>query len=506
MAETSAEPIGTEQTEAPEKRPPGRPRSERTAKADKGEGDVGESFFDGLKALTEQDWKDLYTVYLYRCEPYTDRKVTGNDNFIMKYTQPIDQQSVMEEYGSGKYLAVLNVFNPATRHSKAAYSHYFRIMNMNYPPKLPLGEWINDGRNKDWAWAKPLLEQAEAKRLQVQQNAGIHNGMDQAAEMFNAAVSAVKQLRPESAPDEQNSLAAQVIQSMEKSADRMLAMANPAQFMGLVEKVLSVNKSDGGGVMQVVMAQLTAQAAELAEERRFNRELLLKANTGEPKRSLKEELGDVKEISQMFRGGGGAAAGTDWAGVAVQIGSKLLDVAGGVTAAILASKGQKPPARPQPTINTSPALPPSGSPEPPPAPLEMPSNFTPEQQKMAIELEQINNQLGWMFDLVTPHLVERFHKSDGMDFRDWFLEEHGDFAYRQIRQMAPETIIGIFELRKQVAPANIQAQLVQLQPMEKVQKFVLEFLSDEPSDDEGDEDQEKPGAPGESRAVGGKDF
>src|SRR5271156_2453795 len=100
MADTSAEPIGNEQgavTEAPEKRPPARPRSERTAKADKGEGDVGESFFDSLKALTEQGWKDLYTVFLYRCEPYTDRKVTGNDNFIMKYTQPIDQQSVMEE-------------------------------------------------------------------------------------------------------------------------------------------------------------------------------------------------------------------------------------------------------------------------------------------------------------------------------------------------------------------------------------------------------------------------
>ena len=476
--------------EAPEKRPPGRPRSERTAKADTGQGDVGESFFDSLKALTEQDWKDLYTVYLYRCEPYTDRKVTGNDNFIMKYTCPIDQQSVMEEYGSGKYLAVLNLFNPASRHSKAAYSHYFRIMNMNYPPKLPLGEWINDGRNKDWAWAKPLLEAAESKRLQQLQAQGTTQGMDQAAQMFGAAVEAVQKLRPNTSPDEQNTLAAQVIQSMEKSADRMLAMANPAQFMGLVEKILSVNKTEGGGVMQMVMGELTALRSQLSEEQKFSRELLVKLSTppaAEPRRSLKEELGDVKEIAGMFRGGSSANSGTDWGGVALQLGGKLFEVAGSVAQVLIARSAQKPPTRPQATINTNPALPQANAPE-------APTPLTPEQQ-MFQELEMLNIQLGGMIDMVTPHVVDMFHKSTGMHFRAWFLDEFGDFSYREIKRLGPEKILALFELRKQVAAPNIQALLTQLQPPEKVQAFVLQFLSDEPTDDEeeGDEDQEQPG-------------
>lgn len=505
MAETSVEQAPNEQTTAPEatdKRPPGRPRSERAAKADTGQGDVGESFFDSLKALTEQDWKDLYTVYLYRCEPYTDRKVTGNDNFIMKYTQPIDQQSVMEEYGSGKYLAVLNQFNPATRHSKAAYSHYFRIMNMNYPPKLPLGEWINDGRNKDWAWAKPLLEQAEAKRLQLLQTQGTTAGMDQATEMFNAAVAAVRQLRPDQSPDQQNSLAGQVIQSMEKSADRMLAMANPAQFFTMVEKMLSMNKSSDGGILPLITGQLDALRLELSEERRFNRELLTKISTPstEPKRSLKDEILEMKEVVGIFRGGSSANSGTDWGAVALQIGGKLLDVAGGVTSAILANKGQKPAARPPVTVNANPSLPAPDAAQPV-APQD--TALTEEQRQMQ-NLEMINNQFGWMFDMVTPYLVDMFHKSTGMHFRDWFLDEHGDFAYRQIKVMSPETIVAIFELRKQVAPPTIQQQLVQLSPPEKVSQFVLEFLSDVPADEEGDEDEEQSGSPGEAKRV--KDF
>ena len=507
MAETTAEQAPVEQRPPEEKRPPvpqlGRPRKERDVKADTGQGDVGESFFDGLKALTEQDWKDLYTVYLYRCEPYTDRKVTGNDNFIMKYTQPIDQQSVMEEYGSGKYLAVLNVFNPATRHSKAAYSHYFRIMNMNFPPKLPLGEWISDGRNKDWAWAKPLLEAAESKRLQQQQAQGTSAGMDQAAEMFKAAVNAVKQLRPDAAPDEQHSLAGKVIESMEKSADRMLAMANPAQFMGLVEKILSVNKSDGGGLVQLVMSQLTAMQSELAEERKFSRDLLATKNNTpvEPRRSLKEELGDVKEIAGMFRGGGGAASsGTNWADVVTPLGTKLFDVLGIIAQAAIARAGQKLPTRPGATVNVNPSLP---SPAAQEAPHEAQPQvqLTPEQQ-MFKELEMLNMQLGGMIDMVTPHVLDAFHKTTGMHFRDWFLDEFGDFSYREIKRLGPEKIIALFELRKQVAAPNVQQLLQQFQPVDKVQAFVLEFLSDEPvEDEEGDTDEDQPGTSDEKKAV-----
>lgn len=533
MAKTTAEPINepdvpretpTADPENPEvpretsgrfqpghKKQGGRGRQNRAPEV--GE-DAGESFWDKIAPISPEEWRQGYSLYLYRCEPITDKRITGKEIFIKKIFQCTDPQMIMEEEGSGKYLAILNYMDPATRQGRAVYSNYFEILNLKFPPQVPMGEWVDDPRNKKWAWAKPLLEAEQKRRLMEAQGVtGPMAGMDQATQMFQAAVAAVKTLRPDQSPEEQHSLAGQVIASMEKNADRMVEMitaaSNPTQFMGLVDKILGMNKGGDTGVLQLVTSQIASLNDRILEEQRYSRGLLdklLSPPAAEPRRSLKDELGDVKEISQMFRGGGGAAAGTDWASVALQFGSKIIDVGGAIAAAIITSKGGKPPARPQPTINTSPALPPSAAPEPAPAPVDMPSNLTEEQQKMFSQLEMINNQLGWMFDLVTPHLVDHFHKSDGLEFRDWFLSEHGDFAYRQIKQLSPETIIGIFELRKQVAPANIQAQLVQLQPMEKVQKFVLEFLSDEPSDDEGDDGPEQPGAPGESRALGGKDF
>ena len=118
------------------------------------------------------------------------------------------------------------------------------------------------------------------------------------------------------------------------------------------------------------------------------------------------------------------------------------------------------------------------------------------------ELEMLNMQLGGMIDMVTPHVLDAFHKTTGMHFRDWFLDEFGDFSYREIKRLGPEKIIALFELRKQVAAPNVQQLLQQFQPVDKVQAFVLEFLSDEPvEDEEGDSDEDQPGTSDEKKAV-----
>jgi len=114
-----------------------------------------------MKAIPEVGWKEEFAVYLYRCEPFTDKRVSGNQLFIKKYFEAIDEQKVMEEEGSGKYLAILNRYDPATRRGKGVYSLYFEILNTSYPPRIPLGEWVEDPRNKKWAWAKEILEREQ---------------------------------------------------------------------------------------------------------------------------------------------------------------------------------------------------------------------------------------------------------------------------------------------------------------------------------------------------------
>jgi hypothetical protein len=483
----------------------GRQRQNRAP--DVGE-DAGASFWDNLAPITPEEWRQGYSLYLYRCEPITDKRITGKEIFIKKIFQTTDPQLIMEEEGSGKYLAILNFMDPATRQGRAVYSHYFEIMNLKFPPQVPMGEWVDDPRNKKWAWAKPLLEAEQKRRVLDAQGMGGVTGMDQATQMFQAAVAAVKTLRPDQSPEEQHSLAGQVIASMEKNADRMVEMitaaSNPSQFLGLVDKILGMGKGDSG-VLQLVTSQIESLNARLLEEQRYSRTLLEKILTpppAEPRRSLKEELGDVKEIAGMFRGNSAASSGTDWAGVLVPVVQKLLEVGGAVAQVAIARAGQKPPPRPPVTVQADHSLPEPAAPDP--QPQQMNPNFTPEQQAMFMELELINATMGPMLDIATPHMVDMFHKATGMHFRDWFLDEYGDFSYRETKKLGPEKVLALFELRKQVAAPNVQQLLQQLQPPEKVQAFVLQFLSDEPAEEE-DEDPEQPGTEDERKAVT-KDF
>lgn len=509
MAETSAEPIKPAQTSAPAapaepqeppKRGRGRPPLSREGIPTHQEplpakGADDDPFFSWLGGFTPQEWQDALFLYLYRCEPITDRKQTGNHNYIIKYTKPVDPQQIMEEYGSGKYLLVLNRFNPQTRKYLVVENHYFKVLNPNFPPKIPYGEWVDDERNSEWQWAKPQLqaERDKQKGGAVTQQAGFTDGVA----MFNAVMAGVEKLRPNQSPEEQKTLAHLVIETLEKNSDKMLALAtNQTGAMEIVDKVLAVIKpGDGGDMLKFFMAQLL-------EEQKFSREILIKMNTpatAEPKKSFKEELLEMKDVMGMLRGGGSAASsGTDWGGVALQLGGKLLEVGGAIAQVAMARAGQKPPQRPAQTV-TVPATLPQPIAQEAPQPIQQ----TPEQQ-MFQELEMLNATLGGMFDMVTPHLVDMFHKATGMHFRDWFLDEFGDFSYREIKRLGPEKVLALFELRKQVAAANIQQLLSQLQPPEKVQTFVLQFLSDEPADeDDGEDDPEKPGSPGESRS---KDF
>ena len=108
----------------------------------------------------------------------------------------------------------------------------------------------------------------------------------------------------------------------------------------------------------------------------------------------------------------------------------------------------------------------------------------PEQNPQMAQLEQINAMWGPMFDMIAPHLVEYFEKYDGYEFREWFAEEHGRFAYGELRKMAPQTLLGVVELRKQVGPDHVRPMLGRLMPPDKCAKFLQEFMSDEP-DSEG---------------------
>lgn len=120
--------------------------------------------------------------------------------------------------------------------------------------------------------------------------------------------------------------------------------------------------------------------------------------------------------------------------------------------------------------------------------------MTPEEQSKMVD--QIATQYGPFFDEVTPHLVDQFHKFDGLEFRDWFCEEYGKSMYRTLTTFSQQTILEVIERRKQIAPDQIRARLAELQPRERLATFIEEFYSDEQLDDD------EPDAPATTAARG----
>ena len=115
-----------------------------------------EGFFDRLRNIAIPDWGTRYYLYVYRLEPLIDRLRSGEIKYTMRYAEPIDEQKLMLEHGSGRYRLNLVALKPATgKDSGTEIGRYeCDILNAAYPPKIPKGEWMDDPRNKKWAWAR----------------------------------------------------------------------------------------------------------------------------------------------------------------------------------------------------------------------------------------------------------------------------------------------------------------------------------------------------------------
>ena len=112
------------------------------------------SFFQTMGRVQKEDWGPRASIYLYRLEPMIDRLRGGDKKYIMMYTEPLTEERIMVDHGSGRYKAVLNIRKAGAERGDEIDSHFFDIMNLKYPPKVPKGEWVDDPRNKKWAWAK----------------------------------------------------------------------------------------------------------------------------------------------------------------------------------------------------------------------------------------------------------------------------------------------------------------------------------------------------------------
>lgn len=491
------EPQPAEQSKRPVGRPrnDGQPAGSATKNGKPAQGplageDGGEytDFFAALKVFPKADWDEQLMMYLYRTHPLIDLGRKGQGEWkIERYTSPIDSQQVLEAHGSGGYKILLVRWSPLTRQTTLLRTHYFTLLNMNFPPKVPFGSWLDKPENKEWLWAKPVLER--------QVVGGAAQGTSTDGDLFRAAVAAVKELRPDVSHEDQTTLTKLVLETMKDANKQMMERANPSNTLELVNTIVTAISGNKGGaessVMQLVTTQLSTMSAELAAERAFNRELLktmAAPKPGEEKKSFKSEVTELADVMSTlgFQRGGKS---TDWGEAAVEIGKEVLKSLTVLGTAIITKK----PAQPTAPNNARPSAAAStivdaraelASPAP-----AAPAEQAPEEAMNTIQ--QLSNQFGGLFDTAAPFLVDQFVKGfSGMEFREWFKETYGTFTYNAMRGMDPRTIADVIELRKTQAPEHVSGLLQQLQPAEELLNFITEFLSDAPVDED-----EEPAAP-----------
>src|SRR5262249_12840599 len=121
------------------------------------------NFFERLKDYPSQEWDGGQVVLtLYRLEPITDRTTGGpKPVWVIKYGNPIDEERILLDHGSGRYRLYLNRAEPGRRKTVLIETHEFEIYNPKHAPKIPAGEWVEDPRNKKWAWAHPSRQRSD---------------------------------------------------------------------------------------------------------------------------------------------------------------------------------------------------------------------------------------------------------------------------------------------------------------------------------------------------------
>ena len=158
--------------------------------------------------MARADWGTRAKIKVYRLEPIIDRLRGSENKYITIYAEPITEEKLKIDQGSGRYRLYFNYKEPAGL-DKEVDSIELDVMDMNFPPKVPAGEWVDDARNKKWAWARPAgapggppaqapLENAYETVLEIQDRERTRNGEKTSdIDRFTGMVTAVKTLLPE---------------------------------------------------------------------------------------------------------------------------------------------------------------------------------------------------------------------------------------------------------------------------------------------------------------------
>lgn len=453
---------------------------------------------DEFNELMEKlDWS-RHIAYIYRLRPIHDRTGDGRPKYVTKFTEAFDENTLMLQHGSGKYRVDIN-FIPAVGDKRKAYTKVLEIMNPDYPPNLPAGDWVDDPRNADWQWSKEKIMQNGTATGANPEN------------VANAVVKLMREMHPTQSAEEQKTLTTQIITLVEKNQEQMRNLMDPTKQIETMKQLIALAHPAGNGESAVVtiltglLNNMREDAKELRAEIRASREQAPKQQGFSFK-----ELRELKsEMPELFGNNGTQATSLlDLANSAINsFAPSLGKIAEALTIAVIAKQQQPRPAattithqpvREAPAAKTAlerrraaatePAATTTPEPEPAPAAADGPNPpsegpqpqiaMTAEQQARVMQLAP---KYGLLISQCVPFLVDHFKALDGNEFRDWFIPRKGFDTWAAMRQeMSIDDLMSF---------AKFDAKLwEQLQPEEKFREFLTDFFS-EPQEEEDGEDK-----------------
>jgi hypothetical protein len=450
------------------------------------------SWWQWLDSISEDDWKRSI-CYWYRSGPVTDRQAQGKPISLEKWGGKFDQTDVLNRHGSGRYRFDFCYIAPGSQKYVRIAQEFETILDLSKPPRVPLGEWIDNPANKDWEWAKPLLkaEEVEREQMAAEKIAGKPQPQQNPVEQLSDTIELAQKLLPK---DNNTALLIE-----------LLKQQDPTKMLGLAKEIAALNQPNGEGSMQMLLMKYLLDEMKEARQSR--------SNPPDPMEVATNFLSKAKELfggSGLLAPAAGAVTKMDATSVAVQgatdilgkvidgVSSHLPDLIGVYryaktveleVAKIAAAKDMNPakpweyagPTAPQvpPAMNPNSAPPPTSASAPMPAPPP-PQTYTPEPQAMSPQLFFAKYQR--VLQNHFQFLVDNFQHEDGYTFRDHLLAREGQNTVASIR--ADATV----DLLMQLCQSHPQLREI-FQPPDKAKLFFTELLTD-------------PDAPGEDPASG----
>jgi len=282
----------TAETEPPEAAPSEKKRIGRPPKSEDRIPRVL-SFFNRVSAIEKDDWGQRAFIKVYRLEPSIDRTRLGEPKHIAKYSEPIDEDRIKSDHGSGRYRLYLNFKAPTEKTERELDSMEIDILDMNFPPKLARGEWLDIPYNKKWEWCRAMLPKTDAE--QIQQKTSATGDLVEALDVLDRVQSrAEDRMRPQQ-PQPNQTL--DIIRGVKELMPPPPAPAPPATENKMLDTVVAL-----------LTKQIDRDATEAAELRKEIREMREKPNQEKkgPFGSLKDIVTEVKgilpDLKEMFPG------------------------------------------------------------------------------------------------------------------------------------------------------------------------------------------------------------